>query len=143
MKFPTVQAADRVRRSQPANRRPPDLPAESATHRPLSPIEHITGFSPEMLSVGVIEEVELHFREFIPGHLAGHLARRAEHLFEVNDMYRRRVSGINGRAWLLCFFRHWLVGFLAESKPALTRRLPDSFKNGQPLARCGPISGKE
>ncbi|MCX7048344.1 MAG: hypothetical protein NTX50_23020 [Candidatus Sumerlaeota bacterium] len=136
-----------ARRAPQSKDRSPATPAAPSAFVNSSQLESITGWWPEYLADCVVEEVEHHFREFLPEclsyRLVEMLSQRAKYLFEVNDQYRRRISGRNGRKWLLVFYRHWLSSYLAKSKPTLALRLPDSFKIGRPLASCGPIIGNQ
>jgi hypothetical protein len=86
-----------------------------------------------LVTDGIMAETEDYFRARLPRHVGKQIARRAEHVFTVNDFWRRKFAGNRGRAYLSSFLRHWLASSLAREKPALFRQLPDGCRVGEPL----------
>lgn len=98
-----------------------------------------TPLVPVAAADAVIEEVEQYLGRSVPDArgLAADIAEDAEMHFETNARFRRRIQGRSGRDALYAFMRHWTAARLRQTTPALFRRLPASFANGEPLPRRG------
>jgi len=100
-------------------------------------IENDTPIMPLVVADTVIEETERYLDVTLPQRrqIADALAGRAESLYQYNADWRKkmRAKGNVGRDTLYAFMRHWLAAKLQKLRPALYRRLPASFANGEPL----------
>jgi len=100
-------------------------------------IEHDTPIMPLVVADTVIEEVERYLNVTLPKRrkIADALAGRAEELYQYNADWRKKMlaKGNIGRDTLYSFMRHWLASTLQRQQPAMYRRLPASFANGEPL----------
>ena len=106
---------------------------------PVGNVEEQTGYCPTYLAWYVLDEVRDYLRVELPENYATDLAQRAERVFVANPLWQRKLKRSNGREHLLASRRHWLAGILAREKPALFRKLPESFQVGRPLPP-GPLA---
>jgi len=95
-------------------------------------IETDTPLLPLFIAEAVVAEAGGFLQTELPDDFARRLAERAEHLYNVNPGFRRklRARGNAGRDYLYSFMRHWLHGLLKAERPRLADRLPAAFASG-------------
>lgn len=106
--------------------------------RKIGTIEESTPLLPYVVADCVIGEVETHVNDCIPfgdhEKLADYLTTKMNHLFQVNETFRKKIRGNSGREYLYCFMRHWLSAELYK-RPGMREKIPAHFANGLPIGR--------
>jgi hypothetical protein len=102
-------------------------------------ISDSTVLLPYIVANCVIGELEryLHPEKEFEDHekLADYLADRAEHVYQKNTNFRKRLQckrNNSGREHLYMFMRHWLAAEMYK-RPGMLDRIPRSFANGLPI----------
>ena len=106
---------------------------------PKSAIERETeAIVPLWTAEHIVKEAGRWLEVPLPAELPAFLAAKAERCFARHRQFHRLVcsqanSGHAGLANLRRFMRHWTAGWLKRTRPALYRRLPESYGLGAAL----------
>ncbi len=96
--------------------------------------------TPEWVAECVVEEAGRFLKAELPGDFVERLAAKAYHLYPRHKHFHKVLNrpGSQGREYLMMFMRHWTAAWLRRERPALHKRLPWTFGNGQRLPDAPP-----
>jgi hypothetical protein len=105
-------------------------------------LERDTMLTPEWVAECVVEEVECFLSTALPEGFVERLAAKTYHLYPRHAHFHRMLNsaGNRGRENLLMYMRHWTAGWLKRERPALYKKLPWTFGQGQRLPATSSIS---
>jgi hypothetical protein len=128
---PVAALCERRSSRTAANRR---SQTAATIHLPTK-FERGTLLTPEWVAESVVQEVEYFLNADLPDNFAERLAAKAHRLYPRHKHFHKDMNrpGNRGRENLLMFMRHWTAGWLRRERPALHKKLPWSFGNGQRL----------
>lgn len=98
-------------------------------------LERDTLLMPDAIAESVVQEVERFLNARLREDFAERLAGKAHHLYPRHAHFKKMLNrpGNRGRDNLYMYMRHWTASWLKRERPALHKRLPWSYAQGQRL----------